>query len=433
MNCVGSRPSTSGRLILLRSSQISPLAQKYILLFVIVALFVPVFLHGISGFYDHDEFSHYVSLKGMDKHMWFSPWQRVGFKVLYYPLSALDLDVLRFVNMLWIGLAVFLLWKLADIFVAGIFMTFPFVQQLGARFYAEIPAVALIVLAIYLLKRERYTLFALTLSYAVLVRFEIALMFVPAVYILRKRPMDIVLLFAFPLLYYVAATAATTNPLYLLRRYLGYGSDLKWKGDLLHYLRAVVTMGGLWGLLAFGGIINGLRAKEEYKRFMALSAVLITLLLTLSYWEKTGFGPITGHERYILLIAPMVAFFAREAVDRFKVPLLAVGLAIALSVPYLKPDLEMRSMETACIELNRLKYSRLFVDHQFVNYRLGKPLNGPDTATLKHLGDAQPGDLLLWDSHYAIKQLRLDTVSDGWSTVWQVRQGNLQIVIFRKL
>lgn len=410
--------------------------RKYILPVLIIALFVPVFLHGISGFYDHDEFSHYVSLKGMEKHMWFSPWQRVGFKVLYYPAAALDLNVLRFLNMLWVGVAVLLLWRLADGLTALIFLTFPFMQQLGARFYAEIPAVALIVLAVFLLKKERYTLFALTLSYAVMVRFEIVLMFAPAIYFLRRRPLAIALLFLFPAAYYVAATMSTTNPLYLFRRYIGYGSDLKWKGDLLHYLRAIISMSGFWGLLAFSGIVKNLNSKEPYRCFMAVSAVLVTALLTLSFWEVTGFGPITGHERYVLIIAPMVAFFARETMDRFKVAitLVVLGLGVALAVPYLQPDAEAAALDRACTEVTQRQHGKLYVDHQFINYRLDQPLNGPETATLKHLGEARAGDLLLWENHYAIKGVALMDVLNApeWVLVWREQEPSLTLALFLK-
>lgn len=408
--------------------------RRYLIPVLIVALFVPVFLHGISGFYDHDEFGHYVSLKGMDKHMWFSPWQRVGFKILFYPLGRLDLNVLRFVSMLWLAGAVILLWRLSDAFTAAIFMTFPFVQQLGARLYAEVPALTFLILAIYLLKQRRYPWFALALSYAVMVRFEIVFMFIPAIVILRRRPRDIALLFVFPLIYYIVATAATSNPVYLFNRYIGYGSDLKWKGDLLHYLRAIVSMSGFWGLLAFPGIVLALRDREEYRRFMAVSALLVTALLTLSFWEVTGFGPITGHERYILLIAPMVAFFARHALDRYRIPLLALGLFVALAVPYLHPDLEMRSLETACIQIQQQNYGRLYVEHGYVNYRLGEPLNGPQTAQFNHLDEVQPGDLAFWENHYAIKKRTSDSFpEDQWSVVWRGQQGNLKMVLYRKL
>ena len=103
-----------------------PLSPKNLILIAVMAcLLGSVFLHSNSGFVDHDEFAHYVSLKSMNKQLWFSPWQRAGFKVLYLPFQQLDLSVIRGLNLILLLLCCYLLYRIQDLFLPLVFLTFP--------------------------------------------------------------------------------------------------------------------------------------------------------------------------------------------------------------------------------------------------------------------------------------------------------------------
>ncbi|MDH3199133.1 MAG: hypothetical protein OEO21_12930 [Candidatus Krumholzibacteria bacterium] len=369
----------------------------------------------------------------MTTSMWFQPWQRAGFKLLYLPLKDLDLGAIRFVNLLVIVACSALLYRVAGAFVALVFLTFPLVHQTGARFYSEIPAMLLITASILLLQRQRLAWFALTLSYAVLVRFEIALLFLPAAYVLRKKPSYIPLLFVFPLTFYIVSVAVTGEWTGLFERYTSYTHEHSWKGDdPSHYLRAVFIMGGLWPLLAFPTLIARLRRGDDLVRFMGLSTIALLLLYTLSYWKKTAFGPIIGIERHVLLTAPMIAVFAGTARTPYRAPMMWVAVIIPLVLPLKQKGVEERTLDPACAVIQELTYHKLYVEHGYVNLRLGEPLHSDAITTLEFRKEAQPGDLMLWENHYAARLIGYDEVIMNWMPIWHASTAGFDVYLLRK-
>lgn len=410
-------------------------SNKYLNICIILMMFLlaSAYMHSLPGYYDHDEVGHYITLKSMDKNMWFSPWHRAGFKALYFPVRGLDLHNIRLLNLLLIGICCFLLYKISNIVVPLVFLTFPLIQQIGICFYSEIPAIASIILAIYLLKKDKLILFALVLSYGVLIRFEIVLMFLPAVYILRKKPKTILFLFVFPMIYYMISIITYGKFTELFHRYFSFAKDLRWKGnDLFHYVKAIISMSGIWGLFAFTGILKSLRDKEGYKFFMATSTIILVIFYSLSYWNKTAFGPIIGIERHILLIAPMVAFFAVKSIEKYKGYLIALALIIVLVLPSLKKDNEISAIEEACNQVKRMKYSKVYAEHGFINYFLKKPINGEDVSRLKNIGKVKKNELMIWENHYAVRKMSLEGLQNEWSALWHKKSNNFIVIILQK-
>lgn len=411
---------------------LTPPQRRALLGALVVVLLASILIHSSAAFYDHDEIGHYISLESMTKAMWFKPWQRAGFKLLYLPLKGLSLEWLRVVNLLVIVGIAALLYRVAGGFVALVFLTFPFVHQVGARFYSEVPAMLLIALAIRLLQKRRMAWFALVLSYAVLVRFETAVMFLPAVYVLRRHRRAIPLLFVFPVAYYLASVAVSGHWTMLIDNYVGYTHEHAWKGEAFHYFAAVFRMAGLWPLLAFPELVLRLKRGDDLMRFMAVSTILVLLLLTFSYWRRTGFGPVLGIERYVLVVAPMIAIFAGIARTPYRVPLMLVGVVIPLLLPLKKPDVEVRTLDSACAALGELDYRHLFVEHGYVNLCLGEPLHSDRVDTLEFRGRARPGDLMLWENHYAARIVPYDSLENDWYPVWEGSTGGFDAWILRR-
>jgi len=411
----------------------TPTVRRVLLASLIALLLASVYIHSNSGFYDHDEVGHTISLKSMTTSMWFQPWQRAGFKLLYLPLKHLDLGALRFVNLLVIAACAALLYRVAGAFVALVFLTFPMVHQVGARFYPEIPAMLLITISILLLQKQRLAWFALALSYAVLVRFEIALLFLPAAYVLRRRPSCIPLLLVFPVAFYAVSVAVTGEWTYLFQRTIAYTHEHAWKGDdPSHYLRAMFIMGGLWPLLAFPVLIARLRRGDDLTRFMGFSTIALLLLYTLSYWKKTAFGPIIGIERHVLLTAPMIAVFAGTARTPYRVPIMWVAVVIPFLLPLQQKGVEERTLDPACEVIQELTYAKLYVEHGYVNLRLGEPLHSRTITTLAFRKEAQPGDLMLWENHYATRLIAYDQVTEDWMPIWHASTGGFDVYLLRK-
>ena len=411
-----------------------PRRRRALLALLLAVLFVSVFIHSSSGFYDHDEIGHYISLKSMTTDLWFKPWQRAGFKLLYLPLKQLDLSEIRFVNLLVIVGCSALLYRIAGAFVALVFLTFPFVHQIGARFYSEIPAMLLITASIALLRKGRLAWFALALSYAALVRFEIVALFVPAAFALRRTPKHILLLLVFPVAFYLLSVGVTGEWTYLFERYVGYTNEHRPKSDdPFHYLAAVFRMGGLWPLLAFPELVARLRRGEDLSRFMALSTIILLLLLTLSYWEKTAFGPISGLERHVMLTAPMVAVFAGTARTPYRAWLMPIAVVIPLLLPLKSADIEARTLDSACEAMREITYSKLYVEHGYVNLRLDEPLHSETITTLEFRHEARQGDVMVWENHYAARLIEYNDVVKVWLPIWRGSTGGFEVVILRKL
>lgn len=191
-------------------------------------------------------------------------------------------------------------------------------------------------------------------------------------------------------------------------------------------------MSGIWGLFAFPGIIKSLRDEKEYKFFMAVSAVILVVFYSLSYWNKTAFGPIIGIERHILLIAPMVAFFAIQSFDKYKVHIISLALIIVLIVPSLKKDNEIAAVEEASNQLKKMQYSRLYTEHCFVNYYLKKPISGNDISRFADYEQYKKNDIMIWESHYAARKISYENLKNDWSLLWHKQNRNFVILILRK-
>ena len=128
----------------------------------------------------------------------------------------------------------------------------------------------------------------------------------------------------------------------------------------------------------------------------------------------------------------MVAYFARQTIDKYKYPVIAVSLAIVVALPFLEKGEELQLVEEVSEQIRFDGYSMLYVDHMYVNLCLGKPLYGSDTNVLRAVRDAKPGDLALWDNHYGIRNTPLDTFANGWVVVWREQRGDFRAALFRK-
>ncbi|MBN1780278.1 hypothetical protein JW948_04070 [bacterium] len=399
----------------------------------IVALFSSVYIHSFSeGFYDHDEFGHYVQLKSMDSNLFFSIWGRAGFKLPYLIFKNAPLDAIRTMNLILLMGACFLLYKLKNIYLTLVILTFPFIHQIGARFYSEILCLHLIILAIYFLKNERYGIFSIILSYCFMIRMETALMAIPAIMIMKNQPKkNILLLFLFPFLFYLLSIILLGSVSEFIEKYINFSRDVRWKGDdILHYTKAMVAMSGIWVLFAFPSILESFR-KRDFTFFMGVSTVLLLLFYTLSYWKKTGFGPIIGIERHVLLTAPMIAYFASASLEKYKA-LIVPAILIILALPVIKLDGELVAVRSACSFVNTIKYNHLYNEHGFVNYCLDKPISGPDISRFNDFQNVRSGDVVIWDSHYGIRKVPYETFSQGWQLLWKYDKGNVWVLVFRK-
>ncbi len=439
---------------------------KKALIILIVGLLALAYIQNTTGWYDHDEFSHYVSLKSMNVDYVYNPWQRGGFKLLYMPFSFLGLDGIRLVNILFIAAGCYLLFLMGDIFLSVIFLTFPLVQQVGARYYSEIPVMLLMILAMFLLYKQKLFWFALVLSFLPLIRNETVLFWLPAAWILRKNWKHLLVLPAFPVLYYLSSVAVYGSFAELFERYGVFSFDREAavhpKGPWDHYLKQTIGLGGLWALFAFPGLVNGIRdkfvASESAKQqkagkritdvhkdlhcFMAVSALLIILLLSLSYWELTAFGRVSGPDRHLLIIAPMMAYFAWQVTRKYQGYLIVLAVAVVLALPRLGTTPELELLDKACQQVRQGQYGTLYTQHAYANYRLNKPFEGPDVSRLDDVDQARSGDILLWDSHYGTRKAEINrfaTIEEGqirfdkgWEHVWSDRTGNFIVLILRK-
>jgi hypothetical protein len=291
----------------------------------------------------------------------------------------------------------------------------------------------LLALAIALLGRRRLCWFALVLSYAVLVRFELVLLFVPAAYVLRRHPRCILLLAVFPVVYYAISVVVSGEWTYLFERYAAYAREPGPKSeDPFHYVRALFFMAGLWPLVALPTLVVRLRRGDELMRFMGVSTLLLLLLYSLTYWRKTAFGPMNGLERYVILTAPMIAVFAGTARTPYRKPVMVVSVVIPLLLPLQHKGAEERALDAACQAVRQVDYGTLYVEHGYVNLCLDEPLHSNTIDTLEFRDEAEPGDLMLWENHYAIRLVDYDALLGKWTPIWRLTEDGFEVFLLQR-
>lgn len=417
---------------------------QIIVIILIIGLSISAFIRNSQGFYDHDEFGHYLSLKSINLEMLFGPWQRIGFKLLYLPFGSLSLAGIRIINLLLALIGCFLLYKLGDFTMPLIFLTFPFIQQLGFRFYAETPTIFLLIVAIYLLYKNKFLAFTLVLSYCSLIRGETMLLFFPAAFILRKKWKYIPVLLIFPILYYITATIYYGSLTEIFNNYFSYSTHVGVKGNWDHYLKASISAFGIWLLLIFPKLLYSLKYHRDHRFFMAASSLLLLGFYSCSYWSVTGFGPIIGIERHILLIAPMVTYFAYSQLSlssmrKFKAILLNIAFILIIFLPPISKEGELKIIEKACDKAINAGYNKLYHEHPYINFYLKKPLDDEDVLKFDQLKNITTGDVVIWDHHYGAKfvdrnyfgkyanwEMKLDSC---WVNLWKDHSSDFVLVL----
>jgi hypothetical protein len=271
--------------------------------------------------------------------------------------------------------------------------------------------------------------FALVLSYAVLVRVETAVLLIPAAHALRSDRRRIPLLFVLPVAFYLVSVAVSGQWTYLFARYADYTREHSAHGnDPFHYVWAMFRMGGVWPVLAAPALVAGLRRGDETRRFMALGTVLLLTVYSLSYWTTSAFGIA----RHAILTAPMIAVFAATPRFRYRGALVAVAVALAVLLPPRHSGVEEQTLDPACDAIRELTYATLYVEHPYVNLRLGEPLHSDTVTTFEFRGRARTGDVMLWENHYAGRLVAYDEVARDWMPIWKASTGGFEVYLLRK-
>ena len=128
-------------------------------------------------------------------------------------------------------------------------------------------------------------------------------------------------------------------------------------------------------------------------------------------------------------IAPIVAFFAITSIGKYKVPLIGLAIVIVLILPSLKKDNEILAIEGACNQVKKIKYSKLYTEHCFVNYFLREPFKGGDTSNFKNIYQVKKNDIMIWENHYGRRKIPPETLQDNWSILWHKKNNNNFVVV----
>ena len=382
----------------------------------------------------------------METDYYFSPWQRGGFKILYAPLTGLGLDSVRLVNVLLIGLSCLLLIKMGDKYLPIIFLSFPLLQGVGGRFYSEIPVMLLMILAVYMLYRNKLFWFALILGFLPLIRNETALFWLPAAWAMRKDYKYILLMFIFPALYFISAWIFYGNSSQLIENYRvfsGRNPAVHPKGEMFHYLKHLITVGGIWAFFVVPGM---LRNKNRTEMFMAICMGMIVLLLSIAYWDKTGFGRISGPARHMLTVAPFIAYFAWKGLTKYKNIIVGIAVLAVFLLPKYTTTAELDLIKDVSAWLQRNisdrdmstgpEHCAPFTYHPYVNHVLDSPVK-------RDIENMKSGEILLWESHYTSRYFPLEsfasiednklTVKPGWKLINLVQNKMILIAVVMKV
>lgn len=287
-----------------------------------------------SGFYQQDEAAHYLSMRNFwqDPNSILGNWAKLGYKLIYAVPSLLGHQFVAFFNCLVAGLAGYFAYKVAEIkkisnpFLAFVLVaTQPMWLQLTFRNYSELLSSLLLILVVFFYYRKNMIAAALSLSYIAIIRQELyPLLLVAGIFLLvKKQFVPALCLAVFPLFHNTWGWVVSGDPLYLLHETLGQSKDTAdaWprQGGAHYFLMSIAVFGGVVTTLVLVYFGMALQRTLALDWIIVVPALLYFAAHTAFNIQSIKIGPSTGGNlRYMIVITPLLAVLATEAIAKIK-------------------------------------------------------------------------------------------------------------------
>lgn len=284
-----------------------------------------------SGFYQHDEVSHLLSMN----EFWREPssilgnWSKPGYKVFYIFPVLLGKNAVILMNCLVSAFTAYLVYRVLKLLnsnfaVLGFILiaTQPYWVQLAFRNYSELISGFLIILAVFLHYRNRFLWAALVVSYMCIIRQELYLLmgFYGLYLLFKKQWIPAFSMALFPLLINLWGGIVNGDPLYLVTSILESSSvygDAYPRQGFDHYFKMAIVVFGATGLVLFFAYLGSrLLNKKHPHYFVVVPTVVFFLTHCVFMIQKWEIGPATGGNlRYLMVISPLIAVLGALAMD----------------------------------------------------------------------------------------------------------------------
>ena len=244
-----------------------------------------------TGFYQHDEISHYLGMKKFfdEPTSSLSVWAKPGYKILYAIPALLGLKFVFLVNCLVIATTAYICTLIAKELKMGnrllamlFFAAQPIILQVSFRCYSEVLVTLLIALLALFYYRKQFIAAALIMSYIFIVRFEMGLIAVimAGIFLANRRWIPFLLLGTFPLLLNIVGWMVYGDPIWLINDVLLKGTKYQiLQMGFFHYWRIFTPV---IGALTTGFLLVSLFAfssMDEFKEFYRKYHMLLILFL----------------------------------------------------------------------------------------------------------------------------------------------------------
>lgn len=322
--------------------------------FVLAAIYF-LFSNVSSGFYQHDEVAHLLSMKDFwnDPNSILGNWSKPGYKVFYIIPVLVGKTGVIIMNCLISAFTAFLTYKVLKLLnskyaVLGFILLAaqPFWVQLAFRNYSELITGFLLISAVYFHYKNKFLFAALVLSYLCIIRQELYLfMAIYGLYLLIKRQwIPAFSMGIFPFLINLWGGIINGDPFYLITSIVEtsslYGGAYPRPGFDHYFKMAIIVYGATALLLFFAYLFARLFNKKHPHYFIIIPTILFFLLLCIFSMQIYEIGPATaGNLRYLMVISPLLAVIGALSMDelqdmnkRYRVFLMLIPVVVVVGV-----------------------------------------------------------------------------------------------------
>ncbi|CAN5762488.1 hypothetical protein BH11BAC7_BH11BAC7_20000 [soil metagenome] len=423
------------------------------LILLFYALVAALTIHFFNGTGDAgDSVTHYLFAKYAPQHpeLFFHHWAKPVFVLLASPFAQFGFDGMKMFNALTTLGTIFLTYRIAErlklhqsyaVMILLIFSPMYFVLTFSGL---TEPLFALFVAGgIYLVTKRSYASAMLLISFLPFVRSEgLIIAGVFGIYLMIKQKWKLLPLLAVGHLVYSFAGYFVHHDLLWVFRKIPYArlDSIYGRGELTHFAKQLFYILGLPGFILFLlGVISILKdvIKRKESRVipvLILGGFLAFFIAHTLFWYYGIFGSM-GLTRVFICVIPLMALIMLKGFNLLTTELIPAKnnlakifsiaiLAYVIVFPFTKThggivferDMKLSPDQKAVIEMAKFVrrefplMPRVAYEAPYIGIALGiDPFDNAQRLDLnpENLKVLHPGELLIWDSHFALLDLKL--------------------------
>lgn len=421
-----------------------------LLFYAVIAALTIHYFHGTGD--SGDSVTHYLFAKYAPQHpkLYFHHWAKPVFVLLASPFAQFGFDGMKVFNALATLGTLFLTYKIAErlklqnsfaVMIMLIFSPMYFVLTFSGL---TEPLFALFLAAgVYLVTKRKYTAAILLISFLPFVRSEgLIILGVFGLYLMIRQKWKLIPLLAVGHLVYSLAGYFVHHDLLWVFREIPYArlDSVYGRGELTHFAKQLFFILGLPSfILLLLGVVSIVKDVIKGKKSRVLPVVILGAFLAFFlahtlFWYLGIFGSM-GLTRVFICVMPLMGLIMLKGFNLFTEEIIPAKknlpkifrtaiLVYIVAFPFTKThgsivlerDLELSVDQKAAIEMEKFihgeftKVPLTAYEAPYIGMALGiDPFDPAQRNDLnpENLKSLKPGDLLIWDSHFAEVDMKL--------------------------